>query len=593
MELRQLARRRRTYVLRFVYLGLLLAVMALAAGSVAPSRGVVQSLVAQAQTRAELGHDFLAVFAVFSVIAMQLLGPVLTSTAVGNERLRRTLDALLMTPLTAWQIVGGKLFSRTLTAFSLIGLTLPVLAIVRLLGGVEWQDLLGAVVLAAATAIGSAAIGLLLSCYLRRAFAVILIAFLIEGAIYFFLPMIFSLLYSAAGGWRGGGSSSSFVMQAMAAMNPMMTAVLNVFRSGIAPASWWPAVAVQAGMAALLMLAATRAIRREARTVRPAPTPAGGFRLTVGPPPLPEIAADSPGTAPSRPRATVRDNPVLWREIRRPMLARPWQRVVATTLVLLVLFLSYIAFAGVNAIADRDIQIGYAFAMTTLLLLIVVVLSATAIATEKESDTWTTLIASPLSGRSIVWGKFRGVLRRLRWPLILIGVHFALFTVGGVIDVRALIVILLTSTIFLMPWVATGLYFSLRCARPTTAVVLNLLMPLIAYILAPMALYAVDSLHEPIDRADWSEAVMYYLPYYYENIAIERLSAMGNHGVETFRLPISGKTFPIDSLLPLTLFVGGLLLAVTAALLAITVRRFDRIVGRASGSLSRVSTGKG
>ena len=46
-----------------------------------------------------------------------------------------------MTPITSWQIVGGKLSSRMLTAVMLIGLTLPVLAIVRLLGGVEIADL--------------------------------------------------------------------------------------------------------------------------------------------------------------------------------------------------------------------------------------------------------------------------------------------------------------------------------------------------------------------------------------------------------------------------------------------------------------------
>ena len=83
MELRQTARRRRTYLLRFFYLGLLLAILSLAAQAMS-TRTEETSLVAQAQQRAELGHIFLAIFAIFSVVAMHLIAPVLTSTAIGK-----------------------------------------------------------------------------------------------------------------------------------------------------------------------------------------------------------------------------------------------------------------------------------------------------------------------------------------------------------------------------------------------------------------------------------------------------------------------------------------------------------------------------
>ena len=47
-------------------------------------------------------------------------------------------------------------------------------------------------------------------------------------------------------------------------------------------------------------------------------------------------------------------------------------------------------------------------------------LSSTAIANEKESDTWTVLLVSPISAKSIVLGKLVGLLRRLVWPTALI-----------------------------------------------------------------------------------------------------------------------------------------------------------------------------
>ena len=67
-----------------------------------------------------------------------------------------------MTPITAWQIVSGKLLSKMLTALTLLGLSLPVLALVRLLGGVELDQMFGVLCLCAATAMFGAGLGLLL-----------------------------------------------------------------------------------------------------------------------------------------------------------------------------------------------------------------------------------------------------------------------------------------------------------------------------------------------------------------------------------------------------------------------------------------------
>ena len=51
---------------------------------------------------------------------MGLITPILTSTAINSEKLGNTLSVLLMTPITSWQIVAGKLFSRLLIAFMLL-----------------------------------------------------------------------------------------------------------------------------------------------------------------------------------------------------------------------------------------------------------------------------------------------------------------------------------------------------------------------------------------------------------------------------------------------------------------------------------------
>src|SRR5688572_15783683 len=189
-ELRVAARRRRNYFLRVAYLGGLLLFLLLAWSITWAQHWGGSGVARRAQQQQQLGYYFFGFFSMFCAGAMALIGPVLTSTAINGERQAKTLHVLLLTPITAWQIVSGKLFSRMLTALTLIGLSLPVLALVRLLGGVELDQMFGVLSLCAVTALFGAALGLLLSILLRRAFAVIILAYLIFAILYCFAPLL-------------------------------------------------------------------------------------------------------------------------------------------------------------------------------------------------------------------------------------------------------------------------------------------------------------------------------------------------------------------------------------------------------------------
>src|SRR5688572_7108105 len=200
-ELRCASRRKRNYLLRVAYHGALLLFLLFAYAITRENFGP-RGPSARMQQQEQLGQLFFAFFTRFCVCAMGLIGPVLTSTAINEERLHKTLHVLLMTPLTAWQIVSGKLFSRLLTALTLLGLSLPVLALVRLLGGVELQQMIAVICLCAVVALTTAALGLLLSVVVNRSYAVILLSYLLMGIAYAFVPaMVMS--YAAAVGARG------------------------------------------------------------------------------------------------------------------------------------------------------------------------------------------------------------------------------------------------------------------------------------------------------------------------------------------------------------------------------------------------------
>ncbi len=275
-----------------------------------------------------MGAVFFLCFSMFCIIAMGLVAPVLTATAINAERLHKTLHVLLMTPIGNAQIVSGKLFSRLLVALTLIGLSLPVLALVRLLGGVETWQMIGVVSVCASFALSCAAIGLFFSAVLRRAYAVILLSYGSLLLLYLFIPMCVAI-------WSRGTQGLGWI-PVICATNPVMCTVMMASPDRpmmIRAIPWWPCVAVQLGITLMLVIWTGAMLRRIARreegtaSVPPAPfrtaPPPAPIRTT--PPPFPATApsAGNPGAAGAATAATsvpgnvlreVSDNPILWRE---------------------------------------------------------------------------------------------------------------------------------------------------------------------------------------------------------------------------------------------------------------------------------------
>jgi ABC-type transport system involved in multi-copper enzyme maturation permease subunit len=231
---------------------------------------------------------------------------------------------------------------------------------------------------------------------------------------------------------------------------------------------------------------------------------------------------------------------------------------------------------GADGVLDVSYtHVGYAWVFNLLVWLLVSVLSATAIAQEKESDTWTLLLTTPLSGSEIVWGKVTGLYRRLLWPGVLIFAHFLLFTLVGAFDWPAFPLTLWVMFSFNSVWVAAGIYLSLRYRKVTFAVILNLLAAVVVYLAAFFVLLVVGELTRDNDLP---ELVLWYLPYFYMGVGISSDWDARDH--EQFYLPgdlrVDGLSFATAAV------VAGILhLALALFILRWTARRFDHIVKRA------------
>ena len=97
-----------------------------------------------------------------------LAAPAATAGAICLDRARGTLTHMLLTDLSDAEIVLGKLAARLLPVFSLLVCTLPLMALVTLLGGVDPAALISAFVVAASMALVGCSLAMYLSLLLRK-----------------------------------------------------------------------------------------------------------------------------------------------------------------------------------------------------------------------------------------------------------------------------------------------------------------------------------------------------------------------------------------------------------------------------------------
>ena len=278
---------------------------------------------------------------------------------------------------------------------------------------------------------------------------------------------------------------------------------------------------------------------------------------------------------------------MLWREIRRPLMNRRWQAIVAAAVVVLTMLIIYSGLANIDdqrrtggLLMESGVHIGFAIIFCALLNLLVCIVSATAIAQEKESDTWTLLLATPLTSWQIVAGKLAGLLRRMAWPVALITAHFVLFTLLGVLSFDTFVIVMWLMLTTNVTWLATGLYLSLRLKTVTFAVILNLLLPLLAYGGVAMVLGILGVVLANDD--DWAEISMLYAPYAYMAEAIDDLSEEDrwSYRRQQMWVPAIGQV-SVPDFYAFVFATGMGHLIFTTLMILWTTWRFDAIVGRA------------
>ena len=439
-EVLRLGRRRTTFVLRFLYVLLVVGLLALLYGSwMSQTWRYGSTSTVRPSELAGFANTFFEAFASVQLAVVLLLTPAYVAGSIADEKERKTLEFLLATDLRNREIVFGKLAARITNLLMYVLAGLPVLAFLQLFGGIDPELALSAAAATAITVVGLSALSILASTLVRKSRDAIAVSYAVLF-LYLAMSTTAGLLGRAAARWYGtlvsvggtnidgadlsdGFSAGNLIYEVLLRTNGgkdlSEDTIAGVLR-GYA-VFWGIASALMIGLAVLRLRAVALAQGHgEPRTA---------------------------SKADARARPEIGDDPILWREAftgNRRLGCAGWFFRIVVVLALLAgpAFIVYESLVlvrgwrGQTTFAERweDFRRGMEAlvrvatgCLSVLIFFGAALRGAATVSGERDRDTWTSLIAAPLSSATVMRGKFLGAVLGMRFYY---GTLLAVWAVG-------------------------------------------------------------------------------------------------------------------------------------------------------------------
>lgn len=422
----------RYYVLRASYIAVLFVLMWTAWQSIIGWEGARDIGVL-----ARFGRILFQFFVYIQLLLMLFHASLSAATAIAHEKDRRTFVLLLMTDLSDFEIIVGKLTASLLQVFTLLAAGAPVLFICLLLGGTSPAQAGEVLLITAAAGVVAGAVGLIVALWRDRTFQSLALTVLSAS-------LLLSVIELA--GYLFPGVRIAGVGLADA-LNPFRTvlAVLSpptLARGGGGASLVFAAAAFlfAAGLIALSvrMLRVWNPSKNEPREQREEEG-AGGEELIE--------VAESPAAAPVEtatglhvPRRTHRrisaaagkyrkpwSNPILWREFRTRAYGTKPLIVKGAYLIIFALACAYYIFNPLGAESAWRPAVSLA-PIAVLSLLLINVQGVTALTSERDTGALDLLLVTELEPRQFIYGKLHGIMYNTKEMIaapILLAVWFA------------------------------------------------------------------------------------------------------------------------------------------------------------------------
>jgi ABC-type Na+ efflux pump permease subunit len=402
------------------------------------------------------------------------------ASAVSQEKDRRTFVLLLITDMRDYEIVLGKLLGALLPITVQLLVTAPVLAMLLLLGGIDPEQVLQAVLVLGAAAFAAGSLGGLVALWRERTFQALALSVL-----FLVLYICLTQAVGVVGPLVAPGTDWATVQ---AWLDPFV-AMQTVLEP---PAAGWGGVApsygfvlVMLGWCALLNGIGIWKLRKWNPSGEPIMQREGPGEAETDETIALEKRAKA-HAAPGKARQ-VWENPVLWREVRTLAYGRRPLLVKLAFGVVLALIL-YFAVSELNRPGGRP-AFAAAYGLVPVAVLSLLLVSAqavTSVTSERDGGALDILLVTDISPYEFVFGKLLGVVYNTKEyliPPLLLAVYYAAvgaltrtpadadlataFTInfGPLLAVLGALVVLLAFAIVL------GLHVSLRITTSRLAIV--------------------------------------------------------------------------------------------------------------------------
>ena len=468
------SKRKRNYFIRFAYPAILGTFLVFVWINVY-SLGSSSTTLYQISQMARVGYYVSTAIIWFQFIVIQILAVMMLSTAIGDEIYHKTLGVLMTTPISSFQIVMGKLLSRLVQLLLIIAISMPVLSIMRVFGGIQWNYILSSVCITMTASIFAGTISLFFSIYNRQSHMVVsrtlLACFFLYAGPLIAYAILRSLNYTFF--------SNLIVELHLFFINPFLQMLKNSSsRIPILPItliSWPYHCLIMLGLSAAVILWSSFCVRKVGlRQI----TGQAGLFLTRKERKIADkkLLAGYSKTQASEKIRDIKWPPVIWREISNPLIK---QNRFATIISIILSFIFLIAAYGLciyyEVLGKQGTQTVFILVYFFIVLIRTTTFASTSITSEKETRSWPILLLSTLTDKEIVFGKILGSCIRA-WPYWLILItHIVVFSLAGIISLYVFIPLMFVMASSVLLVSALGVMFSSICKRSSTSSTINTL----------------------------------------------------------------------------------------------------------------------
>ncbi len=400
---------------------------------------------------ARFGQLVFQIFAVVQLTLMIFFSVLFAAGNVAQEKDRRTILLLLMTDLRDSEFVLGKLFASLLLPAVLLATSIPVFAVVHLMGGTSLVQMGCVIAISAAAGFLAGCWGSMVAFWREKTFQTLAISLI---GVVLSLGCVEGLLILSG--------TTTPVGIAIGALNPFRSTfrVLDPFHAAAGTTFATVALISAAELSVVGVILAGVAILRlriwnPSRTLGEAATKDENVQGVVRPP------------------RVVWNSPVIWRE----MMTKAYGRKVILIKFAYLVIAAFAIYSVVVSPRDAGLVLGMisssgaAFVGLSLLAMLLVNAQAvTSLTTERDAGTLELLLVTDVTAKEFILGKLGGVLFNSK-ELILTPILFvAWYAVQGVLTAENFLYVTLGFLTLILFAATLGLHSGLSYAISRTAI---------------------------------------------------------------------------------------------------------------------------